>query len=110
MHLSKIENKKLDSGIEIFKFYSPKLERIVILENRKDMSLPEQLKEKQAFNTQLHTITIFCPPNTSNNNTFNGLKIRMRQTSPLSSNSKYFGKTINLKQKKTKLFLKTEVS
>ena len=53
--ISKIENKKLDSGIEIFKFYSPKLERIVILENRKDMSLTEQLKEKQAFNEEFQT-------------------------------------------------------
>ena len=53
--ISKIENKKLDSGIEIFKFYSPKLERIVILENRKDMSLTEQLKEKQTFNKEFQT-------------------------------------------------------
>ena len=53
--ISKIENKRLDSGVEIFKFYSPKLERVVVLENRKDMSLAEQLKEKQAFNEEFQT-------------------------------------------------------
>ena len=53
--ISKIENKRLDSGVEIFKFYSPKLERVVILENRKDMSLAEQLKQKQAFNEEFQT-------------------------------------------------------
>lgn len=53
--ITDIENKKLDNGVEIFKFYAPKLERVVVLQNRQDLSLVEQLKQKQALNEQFQT-------------------------------------------------------
>lgn len=53
--ITDIENKKLDNGVEIFKFYAPKLQRIVVLQNRQDLSLVEQLKQKQALNEQFQT-------------------------------------------------------
>ena len=62
--ISKIENKRLDSGVEIFKFYSPKLERVVVLENRKDMSLAEQLNtnkmlEEERLNNDIELKMIY---------------------------------------------------
>ena len=53
--ITNIENKKLDNGVEIFKFYAPKLQRVVVLQNRNDLSLVEQLKNKQANNEQFQT-------------------------------------------------------
>ena len=53
--ITNIENKKLDNGVEIFKFYAPKLQRTVVLQNRQDLSLVEQLKNKQANNEQFQT-------------------------------------------------------
>ena len=53
--ITNIENKKLENGVEIFKFYAPRLQRVVVLENRKDKSLTEQLKEMQAINEKYQT-------------------------------------------------------
>ena len=50
-----IQNYKLNNGVEIFKFYAPDLKRIVVLQNRQDLSLVEKLKEKQAFNEKFQT-------------------------------------------------------
>lgn len=53
--ITNIENKKLDNGVEIIKFYAPKSQRTVVLQNRQDLPLIEQLKNKQANNEQFQT-------------------------------------------------------
>ncbi len=53
--ITNIENKKLDNGVEIFKFYAPKLQRTVVLQNRQDLPLVEQLKNIQVNNEQFQT-------------------------------------------------------
>lgn len=53
--IDKIEHKYLNNGIEVFSFYDPKLGRQVVLENKKDGSLVEQLKKIQQNNKKYQT-------------------------------------------------------
>ena len=53
--IDKIQHKLLKNGVEIFQFFDMHLAREVILENKQDGTLVEQLKEMQAQNEKYQT-------------------------------------------------------